>query len=91
MSFGDSTILDTLDYAVTLWAEHLKAASPGDLVQEALREHGPVSTFINEKLLEWLECISLLGRISRAMGVLKTLEALAEVLFISFAQTRIEG
>lgn len=91
ISSGKSAILDTLDYAVTLWAEHLQAASPSDLVQEALSEHGLVSTFINEKLLEWLECISLLGRLSRAMGVLKTLEALAEVCLTYCAQTRIEG
>lgn len=79
ISNGKSTILDTIDYAATLWAEHLKAASGSGLREEALHKHGQVLKFVKEQLLEWLECLSLLGRLSRAMGVLRTLEALAEV------------
>jgi hypothetical protein len=83
ISNGKSTILDTLDYAATLWAEHLKAASGSGLKQEALSKDGQALRFVKEKLLEWLECLSILGRLSRAMGVLRTLEDLAEVWYFS--------
>lgn len=74
-----AAILITLDYAATLWAEHLHAARQTNLVQDALSDHGMVLKFIHEKLLEWLECLSLLERLSHAMKVLRLLEAFAEV------------
>ncbi|KAL4946579.1 hypothetical protein BDV06DRAFT_218295 [Aspergillus oleicola] len=77
--FNDKVaVLNTLDYAATFWAEHLHAASKTILVQDALGDHGKVLKFINEKLLEWLECLSLLGRLSYAVKILTVLEALAE-------------
>ncbi|KAL2823876.1 hypothetical protein BDW59DRAFT_90495 [Aspergillus cavernicola] len=77
---GKTAILETLDYAATLWAEHLKAANQTSLVQNALSDHGKVFQFIKEKLLEWLECLSLLGRLPHAMKTLRLLEALTETL-----------
>ncbi|KAL2817096.1 WD40-repeat-containing domain protein [Aspergillus granulosus] len=75
---GKAAVLNTLDYATTHWAEHFKAASSNNLVQNALSDCGRVLKFINEKLLEWLECLSLLGRLSYALKILRILEALAK-------------
>jgi hypothetical protein len=74
-----AAVLKTLDYAATLWADHLEAARQTDLVQEALSDHGQVLKFIKAKLLEWLECLSLLGRMFSALKILRVLAALAEV------------
>ncbi|KAL4736839.1 WD40-repeat-containing domain protein [Aspergillus similis] len=78
-SFGnEAAVLNTLDYAATFWAEHLHAASQTNLIQDTLGDHGKVFKFINDKLLEWLECLSLLGRLSDAVKTLRILEDLAE-------------
>jgi hypothetical protein len=75
-----AAVLNTLDYAATLWAGHLEAACQSDLVQDALSDHGQVLKFIKAKLLEWLECLSLLGRMPDTLKILRVLAALAEVL-----------
>jgi hypothetical protein len=74
-----AAILNALDYAATLWADHLEAARQTDLVQDALSGHGQVLKFIKAKLLEWLECLSLLGRLPHAIKILRLIEAIAQV------------
>jgi hypothetical protein len=53
---------DTLSYACQYWAEHLSYVSPTavgiDLVVGAL------SKLVHEKLLYWIEVLSLLGKLS---------------------------
>ncbi|KAL2857293.1 hypothetical protein BJY01DRAFT_242364 [Aspergillus pseudoustus] len=72
-----AAVLDTLDYAATFWADHY-AASQKEVVQDSFGGHDTVIKFISDKLLEWLECLSLLGRLSHAVKILRTLAALAE-------------
>ncbi|PGG95325.1 hypothetical protein AJ79_10119, partial [Helicocarpus griseus UAMH5409] len=84
-----AAVLDTLDYAATLWAEHLEAANQTNLVQNALSDRGKVWEFIQEKLLEWLECLSLLGRLPHAMKTLKILATLAELYKSPSLQTSV--
>jgi hypothetical protein len=73
-----AALLTTIDYAATLWAEHY-AASQNNAVRNSFGNHDMVIKFISDKLLEWLECLSLLGRLSHAMKTLRVLEALSEV------------
>ncbi|KAF9885330.1 hypothetical protein FE257_013047 [Aspergillus nanangensis] len=75
---NQAAVLNTLDYAATLWAEHLAAASQTNIIQDALSDHGKVVKFLKTKLLEWLECLSLLGRLTYAIKILRALEVLAE-------------
>lgn len=81
--FGDKgAVLETLDYAATLWAEHLEAAKHTALLGSALDDRGEIMMFIRLKFLEWLECLSLLDRLPRAIFSLGTLARTAEVGFV---------
>jgi hypothetical protein len=69
----------SVDYAATLWVQHLDGAQQTSLIQNALAEQGVMSTFLRTKLLKWLECLSLLDKLSRAIEALKTLTDIANV------------
>ncbi|KAL4786484.1 WD40-repeat-containing domain protein [Aspergillus varians] len=71
-------VLETLDYAATLWADHLEAAKHITLPGSALDDRGEVMMFIRLKFPEWLECLSLLDRLPRATISLETLARAAE-------------
>jgi hypothetical protein len=73
-----AAVLNTLDYAATLWADHY-GASQKEVVQDSFGDHDTVIKFISDKLLEWLECLSLLRRLSHAMRIFRVLGSLAEV------------
>jgi NACHT domain. len=77
---GDKdAVLETLDYAATLWVEHLEAAKHTTLLGSALDDRGEVMMFIRLKFPEWLECLSLLDRLPRAIISLGILARTAEV------------
>jgi hypothetical protein len=69
----------SVNYAVTLWVQHLDGAQQTSLIQNAFFEQGVVGTFLRTKLLEWLECLSLLDKLLRAIEALKTLTDIADV------------
>ena len=72
-----------LNYAATSWVNHLKNANP-TAVRNALEDHKEVSSFLSERLLEWLEYLSLQSELSRAVTMLAELVGLAQVsLFAS--------
>ncbi|KAL4865206.1 hypothetical protein BDV12DRAFT_200398 [Aspergillus spectabilis] len=60
-------LLSRVDYAALFWVSHLKNTS-NDI------DKSQVSTFLHTKLLEWLECLSLLDRLPKAIDALKELE-----------------
>ncbi|KAJ0413981.1 quinon protein alcohol dehydrogenase-like superfamily [Aspergillus carlsbadensis] len=60
-------ILSRLDYAAMFWVSHLKNIGNDS-------EKGQASVFLHTKLLEWLECISLLDRLPNAIDALRALE-----------------
>lgn len=64
-------VLASMDYASSVWAQHLKCARETTLVQNALTEEGAVSTFLYTKFLEWIECLSLLDKLPRAIEALR--------------------
>jgi hypothetical protein len=73
---GDG-LLSRVDYAAIFWVLHLKSTS-NDTVRSQ------VSIFLRTKLLEWLECLSLLDKLPKAIDALKALESLLKVSFFKF-------
>ncbi|KAB8070013.1 WD40-repeat-containing domain protein [Aspergillus leporis] len=63
---GDG-LLSRVDYAAMFWVLHLKNTSNDT-------DKSQVSIFLHTKLLEWLECLSLLDRLPKAIDALKALE-----------------
>ena len=74
-----NTLVASVDYAATFWVQHLEGARRTTLIQDALAEQGEVATFLHTKLLEWLECLSLLDKLPRAVEALKILTDAADV------------
>jgi hypothetical protein len=85
-------LLTSLRYAATFWARHIedagsisprrvKARDKGSnpLVQAALTEQGQVGIFLRTRLLEWLECLSLLDSLPSAIETLEILANLDDV------------
>ncbi|KAL6890082.1 WD40-repeat-containing domain protein [Trichoderma evansii] len=71
-------LLSHVDYAATFWVQHLENTNCSIIVQSGLTENGLVGTFLHTKLLEWLECLSLLDRLPRAIEALRKLENIAK-------------
>ncbi|KAK6330774.1 hypothetical protein TWF718_002974 [Orbilia javanica] len=80
-----------MGYAAIFWAQHLGDAEVTNLIQNALKEQGAVGIFIRSKLLEWLECLSLLGKLTYAVEALRTLKgAMAgNIILSNFVQDAI--
>ena len=74
-----SALLASMDYAATFWVQHLEVATRAMLARDAVAEQGKVNVFLRTKLLEWLECLSLLDELPRAIEALKVLTEVAEV------------
>ena len=72
-------ILANIDYATTFWVDHLSAAKESTVIKSALSKQGDVLRFLSTKLLEWLECFILLGRLSYAIEKLRTMKDAADV------------
>jgi hypothetical protein len=62
-----------LDYAATFWFKHLGLAKDDGLLQCALGDQGEVKTFFQPRFLEWLECLSWLDELPRAIEALETM------------------
>ncbi|KAK4643732.1 hypothetical protein QC761_0070940 [Podospora bellae-mahoneyi] len=56
-----------LQYACQYWVHHLKES------KHNIEDNGPVHTFLTGYLLHWLEVLSLLGRLSDGVLLIKTL------------------
>lgn len=72
-SMQNNTLVVSVDYAVTFWAQHLDCVKQTTQIQNALTEQGEAGIFLRTKLLEWLECLSLLDRLPQALEILRTL------------------
>ena len=79
-----NVLLASVDYAATFWVRHLEGAKRTLLIQNALGEQGEVGAFLGAKLLEWLECLSLLDQLPRAIEALKILRDVADVSNVDF-------
>lgn len=76
---GKSTALTSIGYAATFWAQHLKLAERTLRIQNALSGPGEISQFLRTKLLEWLECLSLLDQLLGAVEAFQILSGIADV------------
>jgi hypothetical protein len=56
---------------------------PITLIADALGDQGEVITFLRAKLLEWIECLSLLEQLPRAIEALRMLAATTSVSTIN--------
>jgi len=74
-----NVLLASVNYAATFWVQHLEDAKHTMLIQDALAEQREVGTFLHTKMLEWLECLSLLDELPRAIESLKILTDTADV------------
>ncbi|KAL9005217.1 MAG: hypothetical protein Q9188_001977 [Gyalolechia gomerana] len=70
---SEDTFSPAVQYACRHWGDH---AVKGSLV---MNDHGSVHNFLQNHLLHWLECMSLIGRISEAIAALINLASMAEV------------
>ena len=70
-------IPEVLVYACINWASHVADIKSGGEVASEIRD--PLYSFLDEKLLQWFECSSLLARLGDAVGSLRKLEAWAQV------------
>ncbi|KAJ5894292.1 G-protein beta WD- 40 repeats containing protein [Penicillium taxi] len=68
-----SILLSSLDYATTFWVQHLQKVPLKIIAQSRLIEEGLVGLFLHTKLLEWLECFSLLDRLPKALESIRAL------------------
>ena len=74
-----NTLISSVDYAATFWVQHVDGAQQTSLIQNAFAEQGEVGIFLHTKLLEWLECLSLLDKLPRVIEALKTLKDMTSV------------
>ena len=77
---GENELLTTLSYPVTFWFQHVEMAKNDPVIQSVLNENGMLEKFFHTRFLEWLECLSLLDQLPRALEALKTLSS---VLIVS--------
>jgi len=73
----EENVLTSLGYAAVFWAQHLDLAKDTRIVQDALADNGVVRRFLDTLVLEWLEYLSLLNQLPRAVDALKTLANLS--------------
>ncbi|KAI1390053.1 uncharacterized protein F4822DRAFT_428400 [Hypoxylon trugodes] len=67
-----------LQYACRHWVDHLKEIRGDGQIQSELAENGSIHMFLQEKLLNWLEALSLIGEIGSAVLMARNLEALID-------------
>jgi hypothetical protein len=70
----EKCVPEALRYACVYWVKHLEM---GGLVM--LHDDGPVHSFLERFLLQWLEVLSLLRRTSDGVLMLAALESLLKV------------
>lgn len=66
----EDDILNSLDYAASFWHHHLALAKDDTGFRQILSSTGPVEKLFRNHILEWFECLSLLGRLLEATEAL---------------------
>ena len=79
MKEGENELLASLDYAATFWFEHVYMAKDDSVVQDVLAEDGILEAFLRTRFLEWVECLSLLDQLPRAVEALRIMSTLLTV------------
>lgn len=76
---GKSAVLAEIGYAATFWAQHLELAERTPRIQNALSAPGEISQFLRTKLLEWLECLSLLDQLPSAVEAFQVMSSITDL------------
>lgn len=72
--------LERIGYACCYWIDHLCAASaPGQDKRILLSDGGEINQFLDRHFLHWLESLSLLGRISAGISMIRKLLHIVQV------------
>jgi hypothetical protein len=68
-----SHILPEVQYACLYWVYHIQQADM------CINDNGPVYKFLLQHFLHWLEVLSLVGRASESLSIIKNLQAVHQV------------
>jgi hypothetical protein len=81
----DQDVLRHVRYSCVFWADHLNAANDLDTerYKPSLQDEGIAHRFLKKKLLNWLEALSLMERMSDAARTVRILEKLVSLCFYS--------
>ncbi|KAF3908237.1 hypothetical protein AA313_de0204058 [Arthrobotrys entomopaga] len=78
-SAQNTELIASMDYAATFWMQHFEACKENLIIKDALSEEGPLFRFLRGKILEWIECMSLLSKLSVALENLTVLEDILKI------------
>ncbi|KAI1487871.1 WD40 repeat-like protein [Biscogniauxia mediterranea] len=65
-----------LQYACRYWVDHLMQTGETQNCHDALAENGRVEIFLRKYILNWVEALSLIGEVGRAVSITGSLETL---------------
>ena len=69
----DGRLPAEIQYACLYWVSHIQQG------MKRVRDNDQVHDFLTRHFLHWIEALSLMGRASESIGIIKTLQALVEV------------
>ncbi|CAG7956576.1 unnamed protein product [Penicillium salamii] len=73
--------LASAEYACVYWVDHLDDCQSNEAYRLSLKNREMVDDFLRRKYLNWLEALSLLGKISDGIGAMRKLQTIFEVSF----------
>jgi hypothetical protein len=76
-------LLVGLNYAATSWIQHIHDAQRDQALQGVFIKGGLVFDFLHNRLLEWSECLALLGRLQVSVEGLEVLEVVTAAIRVS--------
>lgn len=71
--------LRTTGYACVYWVEHLQASGYDQTADPSLSDGGYIDDFLQQKYVQWLEALSILGSIPYGIRAMQKLEVLIQV------------
>ena len=69
----DSSLPAEIQHACLSWVSHIQQG------MNRVRDDDQVHHFLSRHFLHWIEALSLMGRASESIGIIKTLQTLVEV------------
>jgi hypothetical protein len=79
----DNHISPEIRYACLYWIYHLTSS------ESKIQDEDQAHQFLRRHFLHWLEALSLIGRASESITIIKTLQSLVEVSFPSILRRRV--
>ena len=70
-----------VQYACQYWVAHLELSNSARRVEVGMHDNGKVHTFFKESFLYWLEAMSLIGKMSEGVLMIRTLVSMREVCY----------